>query len=197
MFMDTVSNLLKFPAASNTAIENEIPDETEMQHMLRIMFAQRNKNRYAEIVKAIASGDIRLAHRIVHTLKGNAGQIGKTNLHKIAGDVAELLRAGMDVPQNMMYLLETELTLVLEELNPILDESRKGAAPLDAGQTVALLERLEPMLVNLNPECLDLLDALRDVFGAEELVSQIEEFDLNSALDTLAGLKEEWRGLCG
>ena len=189
--------LLKYLTPVETLVADDMQDEAGLRHRLMIMFAQRNEDKYAEIEKAIASGDIKLAHRLVHTLKGNAGQLGKAGLRAIAEEVEELLKAQRLVPENAMKLLETELELVLEELRPLLDESRKGAVPFDAGQTLALFEKLELMLSNLDPECLDLINALKTVPGTEKLANQIEDFNLNAALETLRGLLAEWRGKNG
>ena len=53
-----------------------------------------------------------------------------------------------------------------------------------------LFDRLEPMLENINPECVNLLDELRNVSGTEVLVGQIEDYDFESAARTLASLKK-------
>jgi mRNA-degrading endonuclease toxin of MazEF toxin-antitoxin module len=93
-----------------------------------------------------------------------------------------------------MNHLKTALTLILEELGPLLDESaaREALAPLDAGQASALFEKLEPMLENVNPECAALLDEIRAVPGADELARQIEDYDFESAAEMLAELKKKW-----
>ena len=70
----------------------EIEAEDAFQKKLRISFVKANRSKYEEIAGAIASGDIALAHRLVHTLKGNAGQIGKSGLQKAASEVEEFLK---------------------------------------------------------------------------------------------------------
>jgi hypothetical protein len=47
------------------------------------------------------------------------------------------------------------------------------------------------MLENNNPECVDLLNAIRTVPGAEVLVQQIENFNFDDAVKTLKKLKEK------
>ena len=97
-----------------------------------------------------------------------------------------------------MNTLNAEITRVFEELKPLLEEeaSRKKPEPLNARQALALLEKLEPMLENINPECVDLLDELLAVPGAEDLVKQIDNFDFKSAAKTLAELKEKLKREC-
>jgi predicted nuclease with TOPRIM domain len=94
-----------------------------------------------------------------------------------------------------MKLLESELTAVLEELKPLLAEeadTHEKAPPLNIEQIQVLFDKLEPMLENINPECVNLLDEIRIVPGTEELVNQIENYDFESAAIVLAGLKEKW-----
>jgi hypothetical protein len=64
---------------------------------------------------------------------------------------------------------------------------------LNAEQTLALFEKLKPMLENDNPECVDLLGSLHAVPGAEDLVQQIENYNFKEAAVTLIALKEKTR----
>jgi chemotaxis protein histidine kinase CheA len=133
---------------------------------------------------------MKLAHRLAHTLKGSAGLIGKTDLRNAASEVEALLREGtISVWENKMNNLKTELTIVLDELKQALKETEtQEKQALNAEQTLALFEKLKPMLENINPECVDLLENLRSVPETEELVRQIENFNFSAASITLAGL---------
>ncbi|MCL2079301.1 MAG: ATP-binding protein [Oscillospiraceae bacterium] len=197
--------------------ESEISSfEDELQLKLMVNFLKSNRDTYAKITQAVADGDITLAHRLAHTLKGNAGQIGKTGLKDAAADVETLLKnagerraksqAGraanaMPAPQagssfifeNKMTTLGVELAAVLDELRPLLDKTQKTAPPLGNDEIKELFEKLEPMLDNINPECVNFLDRLKSVPGAEELASQIENYDFETAAGTLAKLKKQWR----
>ena len=161
-----------------------------LQKKLRLSFIKNNRGKYAEITGAIAAGDLKLAHRLVHSVKGNAGFIRKTKLQEIAGKIEALLQTESPIPEALMNRFEIELALTLEELGPLLHESAKEIAPLTSEQALALFEELEPMLENRDPSSIKLIDKLRAVPGAEELVRQIESFDLKFAQKTLAGLKK-------
>ncbi|MCL2175913.1 MAG: ATP-binding protein, partial [Treponema sp.] len=90
--------------------------DAEFQRMLQVYFVKSNQNRCDEIRKAIEEGDIELAHRIAHTLKGNAGQLGKTILQKAATDVEKNLKHGKNlVSEEQLMILEVELNMVLNE----------------------------------------------------------------------------------
>ena len=169
-------------------------DNNELQKKLRTKFVKDNQTKYCEIAEAIATGDITLAHRLAHTLKGNAGQIGKAALQNAATEIEAILKDGTVPATGQMGSLEAELTAVLNELNLLLVESMTQTKPehLDVEQARALFERLEPMLDNINPECVSLLDEIRAVPGAEELARQIEDYDFESAARTLADIKKDW-----
>jgi HPt (histidine-containing phosphotransfer) domain-containing protein len=98
-----------------------IDEDKELQKKLYLIFVKSNQNLYADITEAISVGDTKLAHRLVHTLKGNAGMIGKMSLQDIAGEIETLLGTAAEVSQEKMKILESELSAVLEELKPLLD----------------------------------------------------------------------------
>jgi len=185
--------LLKYltPVTAPEFIKPEI--KGELQRKLQINFIKSNQNKYAEITAAIQSGNTALAHRLAHTLKGNAGQIGKSGLQRIAGEIEALLNAHSPVPEEKTEILKTELAAVLEELKPLAENSKthKESATISANaeQALELFDKLEPVLKNLNPECLTLLDEIRAVWGTEELVRHIEDYDFSSAAKALAELR--------
>ncbi|MDR2964744.1 MAG: Hpt domain-containing protein, partial [Treponema sp.] len=172
---------------------DEYDDNAEQQKMLRLNFYKNNQTVHKEIAEAVAAGDIKLAHRLAHTLKGSAGLLGKAGLKNAASEVEALLRDGVDsIWDNKMNILKTELTLVLEEFKLLADEAAQDKLPaLNAEQTLALFEKLKPMLENSNPECVDLLGTLRAVPGTEVLAQQIENFNFDTAVKTLEELRKK------
>jgi len=176
-------------------METDSKPDMELINELKKIFFKSNQKKFAEIVKAIESNDIKLAHRLAHTLKGNAGQIGETLLQKAAADVERQLEDGENlVTSQQMSALETELNAVLSHLAsdfpppPEPDESSSGQM-LDVKSTLELIEKLEPMLRMGSPDCLEFIDSLRLIPESEELICQIEDFDFGQAVVTLAELK--------
>jgi CheY-like chemotaxis protein len=189
------SVLLKYLTPVSSDPINELEDNKEKKKKLQINFVKNNQTVYAKIIEAAEAEDIKLAHRLAHSLKGNAGMIGKTDLRNAAADVETLLRDGDNSTwDDKMFILKSELNFVLEELMPLLDESAKNDKPelLEKEQVLALFEKLAVMLENINPECISLVDELNSVSGTEELVLQIENYDFEAAAVTLAELKKKW-----
>jgi CheY-like chemotaxis protein len=78
---------LKPVGSSAISVDEQSHKEDDLQKKLEIRFVKCNQNKYTEISEALSSGDIKLAHRLAHTLKGNAGQIGRWGLHDAASKV--------------------------------------------------------------------------------------------------------------
>jgi len=176
----------------NHSRQMEKDDAEEIDRQLKTIFVKSNQTKFEEIVKAIADGDIILAHRIAHNLKGNAGLIGKIGLINAAANVERLLLNGKNMAtEEDMGLLEREVNAVLQELAPLLDEGGAPVKTLSHEQANDLLIKLELMLNERNPECRYLLDDLRAVPGAGLLVEQVDDLDFKQAMATLAQIKKE------
>ncbi|MDR3013365.1 MAG: response regulator [Chitinispirillales bacterium] len=189
--------LLKFLTPVSTSIidnDEQARDKDELLKKLRSNFIKNNQSTYNEIIKAIENNDIILAHRIAHTLKGNAGMIGETKLQSIAAEMESMLRNGIipvSISKDKINILKMELDRVLEALKLLLgnDTSVKETAPISASEISTLFEKMEPMLANINPTVVGLLDDIRAIPGAEELAHHIENYDFESAAKTLTKLK--------
>jgi len=176
------------------------PDESrddkaddELHQKLINRFVESNTGRYEELINAIETGDIKLAHRIAHTLKSNAGQLGKERLQKAARDVEEDLKDGIySVDSFQMERLKAELNIVLEELIPLVNEPdiSEIGQPLTIPEANYLLDGILPFLKDNDPECLSYSNNLRAIPGSEKLIKQIENFDFNLATESLLELKK-------
>jgi HPt (histidine-containing phosphotransfer) domain-containing protein len=169
--------------------------ETDLRRKLIINFMEHNKNKAEEITGAIKTGDLILAHRLAHTLKSNAGQLGKTLLQQASEAIENALANEIDnVTQRQLTALETELYAVIAELAPLYEEFTKTAdktlaEPLDKKDAWELLQKITPLLENSNAECLGFVDGLRRIPGSEGLIMQINNIDFHKAAIALDELK--------
>jgi CheY-like chemotaxis protein len=105
------------PGQSISAETHRIQVENNLRQKIVIHFVKDNQNKFAEITDAISSGDIKLAHRLAHTLKGSAAQAGKILLQQAALAVEQHLKDGRNlVTPQQMAALEAELNAALTEL---------------------------------------------------------------------------------
>ena len=189
--------LLKFLKPLGDLRDEQIWDDSEssLQKQLKMDFITGNQNIYSEITGSINTGNIALAHRLAHTLKSNAGLLGKTVLQNAASDVEASLKDGINkTTAAQMDLLNTELAEVLNELSPYRigePESLQPEIPSGNSTAAGLIEKLEPLLRQGNPECLKYIGELKKITGSEKIIQQIENFYFNSAAELLAELKEK------
>jgi len=171
--------------------------DAEFQKTLQRMFLRSNRRKFDEIANALKENDIKLAHRLAHTLKSNAGQIDRTFLQKAAADVEFCLKDGKNaVSAELLNMLEKELNLTLSQLDAELgeEESESGEVqgePLDEAACRELFDKLEPLLKMGSPESCNFINTLRRVPGSDKLIRQIEDFDFESAAVTLAELSKK------
>jgi len=175
------------------AEKREIAD-VELRRKLISNFVKSNRNMHYEIIDAINDGDIMLAHRLAHTIKGNAGQLNKTLLQEAAREIEAGLENGENlVTSKQLEVFKTELTAVLNEFAQMVQETEQPIVQefMDAANANELLDELESLLREGDPECLSFVDDLRSIPGSESLIHQIEDFDFGSALISLAELRDK------
>jgi len=194
--------LLKYltPVSRAASVSENTDDNPEFdsafQKSLKKLFARNNLTKFEEINEALEKNDIKLAHRLAHSLKSNAAHIGMSSLQKVAGDIEMQLKNGKGpADSQLLALLKTEFDAAILQLLPLLndeDSSIGELPPLEPKKALELLEELEVMLKNGNTECINLTGALRAIKGSGTLIRQIEDFDFDLAVATLAELKKQF-----
>jgi len=170
-------------------------EEDNSMRQLRIYFAKSNRDIVEKISQAMDDGDVKLAHRLAHTLKGNAGQIGEVYLREISSDIEGMLRnENIPAARTKMWQLEASLAKVLDKLAPLVaeEEEKKIDEISDTRQIRRILAAVEPMLKEMNPESMNMLDSIRSIPGSENLALHVEDFDFKRALKELENLKKNF-----
>ena len=184
--------LMKFMEYTIVVSEEEDTEEDiEIQQNLISDFLKKNHSKAREIEEAMDAGDIQLAHRMAHTLKGTAGLLGLVSLQYAAREVElHLVDNENKVTQLHLNTLERELNNALSEVkslvhDPVEISDAEPAGPLEAAEMEALLSRLEVLLKSGNMECLNLVEDLARIPETDELISQIEDLEFTNALEIL------------
>ena len=174
---------------------------------MKFNFVKTNQGKYEEFMQTVKSGDNKLAYRLIHTLKSNAGQIGEKRLQEAAAALEVMLadehpqsgqqdgaegRTSLLLDEKKTNLLQAELNLVLDNLAPLLTEfGKKRKTEIADAETIReIIGKLEPMLTSRNPECVGLIDDVLTIPGAEVLAQQIEKLKFKQALEELAKIKK-------
>ena len=154
---------------------------------------KKNQNAFENLSAAIRNGDIKLAHRLAHSLKGNAGQLGLTDLQSISENIEFTLKANQLPSEDDIISLKTELYKILDALEPLLKREKAPSITetVSHEKKLELLNELHKLLEQKNTRCLTLLEKIVLIPGTEELVTQIEDYDFSLALETLNSLIRE------
>jgi len=180
---------------SEEDLKKQEQEDEKLKSKLIKKFVITNSGLYEEIQTSIDSGDLESAHRFAHTIKSNAGQLGKTKLQSIAGEIENNLKDGVNlVTHEQLEEFNVELKAVLAEFEKLISETgqqapQKDKSGLDLPETQELLDKMQSLLEESDTECLELTDDCSKIPGSEKLIHQIEAFEFESALDSLAELK--------
>ncbi|MDR0331340.1 MAG: response regulator [Chitinispirillales bacterium] len=196
-------------AAATAGAENEAAQAQEVQQQseddklrMRLIsnFLKDNKTKDQDIKNAIDAGDIKLAHRLAHTLKGVAGLVGQPGLQSASYAIENALNTGdVQTAVGGLGLLGAELKKTLAELAAVWEAAQPkaaaqepAAASIDKFQALALIDKVRPLLESGDSDCIALVEGLKSIPESKKLIEQIEDYDFELALETLDEIK---RGL--
>ena len=194
--------LLKYLSPVNNSIVLDI-DMPDLEKTMTKSFIRSNHNKYSEISEALSANDLKLAHRLVHSLKGNAAQIGEKKLQNIAKVIEDTLsKDGFEfdirsinmelLNKTLMMELESELSLVLKKLAPMVTENEgiKTAVEFDRNKALEILQAVEPHLLSCDTDCFLYQDDLNAIPGGDKIVGFIENYDFDRAYESLLELRD-------
>jgi len=172
--------------------------DKELHQRLIKSFLRNNAGIMDRIKNALEEQDVKLAHRLAHTLKSNAAQLDKTALQKAAMTIKNQLKTGVDyVTPEQLEVLDKELNIIFNAFKKMTEKSTSPAEPqetVDTTEALKLLDELEPMIKDNNFASLSYINILRSVQGSESLAENIENLDFRLAMESLTRLREKISG---
>jgi signal transduction histidine kinase/DNA-binding response OmpR family regulator/HPt (histidine-containing phosphotransfer) domain-containing protein len=186
---------------------NGIGGDTVLLYKIMASFLHDHQGDALAIRQALAGGDMPLAQRITHTLKGVSGSIRAAELQPAATALDAALREGTtDSYPELLDALERALASVTDSLAHLGEHDVEGAAaealagPVDMKIVLPLLDELAGLMRELDPDAEITANALRLQLGAgpvqslaDELVEHLAKFEFDAAEQTLALLRETLR----
>jgi len=166
--------------------------DREMYARVLARFRGDYRDGAARVRAASGAGDLALAQRLAHTLKGAAAMIEARGLRRQAAEVEQALRAGLAPDAQGFESLEAELARVMAQLDTLLAAPVvRAAAPAPALDDAALARLCE--LLDLGDSAAqDLIEehgpGLRTLLGAPrmaQLQAAVACFDFEGALGML------------
>jgi two-component system, sensor histidine kinase and response regulator len=185
---------------------SRVAGNTRLYRDLLEQFAARQAEVNAQIVASIESGDNKLAERIVHTVKGVAGNIGLRD----TSAAAEKLERAIRVMDSAVPALAEEFTLVVnrqvQAIQGAMGNDRtelpeaSGMSPaLDAQTIVAAIEHLRALLESSDGDVAEAFIALEyalhggcDKPRLSALSAAISQFDFDGARMKLDEITREY-----
>jgi PAS domain S-box-containing protein len=109
-----------------------VNNNTKLYQKLLINFYKTNSNIKSEIQNALKNGDLKLAERLVHTIKGVSASIGADELAKVAEPIeTELNKSNKKIQSKLWNSFWDGLKKVLDSLQPLVPEDNGGNTELD------------------------------------------------------------------
>jgi CheY-like chemotaxis protein len=163
--------------------------DQKINRQLQTDFLEDHAHAFAEIKNALRDGDLILAHRLAHTLKGVAGLIGKNALKEAAYHVEVFLKEnGTDVPEQMLRDLDVELKKVIHEIaaaSALEATAPVQLPPVDKEQRDQLFTQLKSMLEIGDSDALEFIQELHQIPGTKTMIERMEHYDFTAALQIL------------
>jgi len=209
----------EFEPSANKVAEDNLPGSLEgidteegvrrvggnrqLYRKLLVDFFQDHREDVHAIRKALDQEDLKTAQRIAHTIKGVSGSIGAGGLHRDAESLDSALKEGQqDLYPELLSRLEDTLAPVMQGLEvlavngEIEGPGAKDGGPMDVETIMPLLDELQTLLEEMDPEAEDKVTDLKAQLGGGahqkfviKLSKQVGEFEFEEARETLAKLR--------
>ena len=196
---DLWSCLLKYlTPVSMLSINNEVEyaEEEEQRMELITTFVKSNQTTIKDIKDAVKADNLKLAHRLAHTLKNVAGIVGMTSLVEAAQIAEHSFSTGkLEKIDAQIAEVDNELTEAFEKLTPVINDynklirNEKPTEFLDNENSLKLLNKLDSLLASDSFDSLNFVKDLSMIPGTEELASFVENMKFKLARETLAVIR--------
>ena len=165
-------------------------------------FSQNQSTGIDDIKAALEQGDMELAERLAHTIKGVSGNIGAMDLHGAArGLESEIKQEGINVAAVLLESVQSRLDQVLNSVAMLQDSKgaeTDSAAEMDPTIIKPLLEELKELLEDDDTDAVDVVEKLQAYLKGSEAgfaLSKVEkcigEYDFEEALENLVRIEEQ------
>jgi CheY-like chemotaxis protein len=169
-------------------------------------FVVRQKSTGSRIKEALEAGDHEQAHRLAHSLKGAAGNLGINQIFCSAGDLERAISgslSGVDrLVEELASALDRQICVIRAALSAdsVDGGKRLDARPAERGEALAaiarLRERLEASAADAPRVFAEAAETLRGTVATpllDALGASVKDFDFDAALSKLEEIVEQYR----
>ena len=180
-----------------------VAENRRLYRDLLAQFSAKEDDAAARISTALEGGDVKLAERIAHTVKGVAGNIGMTEVQSVAQRLEKALRDGDGTVDAALVEFASVMGAQIHAIEQALSNSTTArpeevrTSPYDAAVATAAIARLRVLLEASDGDAEEAFPSLQHaVAGAVDkpqldgLISSINDFDFAAALVKLDEISE-------
>jgi signal transduction histidine kinase/DNA-binding response OmpR family regulator/HPt (histidine-containing phosphotransfer) domain-containing protein len=166
-------------------------------------FAAKQGDAADQISTALETGDVKLAERVAHTVKGVAGNLGITEVQSVAQKLEKALRDGEATVSTLLVEFASVMDFQVQAIEKALRHSTTAkieetrTLPFDGKMAAAAIARLRALLEASDGDAEESFRSLQDaVAGVVEkpyldgLSASINDFDFDAALVKLDEIAE-------
>jgi signal transduction histidine kinase/DNA-binding response OmpR family regulator/HPt (histidine-containing phosphotransfer) domain-containing protein len=174
---------------------NRVAGNRRLYRDLLGQFAAKQGGEAAQISAAVARGDLKLAERIAHTVKGVAGNLGISEVQSVAQRLEKALRDGEGTVSAVLGEFADVMSAQVQAIEKALRDSvstgpeTMRTSPFDGKAAAAAISRLKSLLEASDGDAegsfLSLHDAVAGVVEKsylDGLSASINDFDFDAAL---------------
>ncbi|MFC1650880.1 response regulator [Candidatus Latescibacterota bacterium] len=183
-----------------------VANNKKLYRNILIKFHDNYPGTTAEIRKAHADGDIELAQRLAHTVKGVSGNIAALDLQAKATALdADLKKGGTKKFKAKLKAFDKSIMSVIDSLSVLkVDESASsegelvGIETIDKDTVLPLITKMKELLEDDDSDAISMLDSLRKHLGRTEIRERLNEiethlgqYDFEEALEILNSIADD------
>jgi len=151
---------------------------------LLLKFAQNYATYGEDVREALTRGELELAIRLAHSLKGVAGNLGAMTLYFAARDVELTLKSEdqRDVTERLgamtaalYHIIQT--LAALEAPSTSSPAAAQSSRPFDAAALMPMVERLRSLLQDDDMEAVECVETIKQQVNDRELVSELQQVE--------------------
>ncbi len=174
---------------------NRVAGNRRLYRDLLGQFAAKQGDAAAQISTAIESGDLKLAERIAHTVKGVAGNLGITEVQSVAQRLEKALRDGEGTVSAVLGEFAEAMSAQVQAIEKALRDSASTrsetaqTSPFDGKAAAAAIGRLRSLLEASDGDAEESFRSLQDAVAGvvekpylDSLSASINDFDFDAAL---------------
>jgi two-component system, sensor histidine kinase and response regulator len=189
----------ELPGISIASGLGRVAGNRQLYTKLLCKFKDGQEDAVDQIKAALKVGDVEMAARLAHTVKGVSGNLGGDNLYQAAAELENAIQGGKNLDL-VMAEFDSQLKVVMDGIRVVEERLTAQQEPKDSGMEApvdkeavkTLLQEIAQLLESDLSEAMNRLEALNRLLANssvkeefKRLENQIESFDTDTALKTL------------